>query len=82
MPRRTIERPQSSGRPVRSQSSAAGSMSNSINSSSASSSTPASVPAEVSAQPHAAQRSSELSDFQARSFNPEDLDIPAFLRRR
>ena len=82
MPRRTIERPQSSGRPVRSQSSAAGSMSNSINSSNASSSTPASVPAEVSAQPHAAQRSSELSDFQARSFNPEDLDIPAFLRRR
>jgi cell division protein FtsZ len=80
MPRRTIERPQSSGRPVRSQSSAAGSMSNSINSSSGSA--PASVPAEVSAQPHAAQRSSELSDFQARSFNPEDLDIPAFLRRR
>ncbi len=76
MPRRTIERPQSSGRPVRSQSSAAASLS------STSSSASASVPAEVSAAPHAAQRGSELSDFQARSFNPEDLDIPAFLRRR
>jgi len=76
MPRRTIERPQSNGRPVRSQSSAAASLS------SASSSAAASVPAEVSAAPHPAQRSSELSDFQARSFNPEDLDIPAFLRRR
>jgi cell division protein FtsZ len=72
MPRRTIERPQSSGRPVRSQSSAAAS--------SLSSSSAANVPAEVSAAPQ--QRSSELSDFQARSFNPEDLDIPAFLRRR
>ena len=45
-----------------------------------SSASAAGVPAEVSAQPQ--QRGSELSDFQARSFNPEDLDIPAFLRRR
>ena len=77
MPRRTIERPQSSGRPVRSQSSAAASLSSASSNAAA-----ASVPAEVSAQPHAAQRNSELSDFQTRSFNPEDLDIPAFLRRR
>ncbi|MEP7357361.1 MAG: cell division protein FtsZ [Anaerolineales bacterium] len=78
MPRRTIERPQSNGRPVRTQQNAAGSMSNSL------SSAANSVPAEVSAAPQQqpAQRNSELSDFQARSFNPEDLDIPAFLRRR
>ena len=39
-----------------------------------------SVPAEVPAAP--AQRAPELSEYQARSFNPDDLDIPAFLRRR
>jgi len=36
-------------------------------------------PAEV--QAHAA-RSSDLAEFQPRSFNTDDLDIPAFLRRR
>src|SRR6185436_5662409 len=46
MPRRTIERPQSSGRPVRSQSSAAASLS-----STSSAPASASVPPEVSAQP-------------------------------
>ena len=70
MPRRTIERPQASGRAARAQASAAAS------------SAANSVPAEVSAAPQQPQRSSELSDFQTRSFNPEDLDIPAFLRRR
>ncbi len=70
MPRRTIERPAAttSARPAsRSQSAGGASVAN----------TPA--PAEVPAQ---AQRGSELSEFQARSFNPDDLDIPAFLRRR
>ena len=40
----------------------------------------ASVPAEVPAVP--SQRTAELSEFQTRSYNPDDLDIPAFLRRR
>jgi cell division protein FtsZ len=39
------------------------------------------VPASVEV-PAQGQRSPELSEFQARSFNPDDLDIPAFLRRR
>jgi cell division protein FtsZ len=37
------------------------------------------MPAE---QPVAATRQSELSEFQPRSYNTDDLDIPAFLRRR
>jgi cell division protein FtsZ len=37
------------------------------------------VPAE---QPVASTRQSELSEFQPRSYNTDDLDIPAFLRRR
>jgi cell division protein FtsZ len=37
------------------------------------------VPAEVVAS---AARPAELSEFQPRSFNTDDLDIPAFLRRR
>ena len=68
MPRRTIERPTSNTRPLpRSQSVSASSAANS-------------VPAEVPAVP--SQRTAELSEFQTRSFNPDDLDIPAFLRRR
>jgi cell division protein FtsZ len=67
MPRRTIERPAANNnRPM-----------NRPQSASAGASVPASV--EVPAQ---GQRSPELSEFQARSFNPDDLDIPAFLRRR
>ena len=68
MPRRTIERPTAAnGRPMQQRPQP----STGANSSS--------VPAEVPSQ---SQRGSELSEFQARSFNPEDLDIPAFLRRR
>jgi len=37
------------------------------------------VPAEVTAN---AARPGEVADFQPRSFNTDDLDIPAFLRRR
>ena len=33
-------------------------------------------------QPASASRQSELSEFQPRSYNTDDLDIPAFLRRR
>jgi cell division protein FtsZ len=33
-------------------------------------------------QPASTTRQSELSDFQPRSYNTDDLDIPAFLRRR
>jgi cell division protein FtsZ len=71
MPRRTIERPAATNtRPLpRSQSAGSGSnMNNTL------------APAEVPAVP--SQRTGELSEFQARSFNPDDLDIPAFLRRR
>ena len=39
-----------------------------------------SVPAEVAASTHAPK--ADLTEFQPRSFNPEDLDIPAFMRRR
>ena len=67
VPRRTIERPSANTRPM-------------ARSQSAASANNMSVPAEVPAAP--AQRTPELSEFQARSFNPDDLDIPAFLRRR
>src|SRR5579859_3452276 len=68
VPRRTIERPSAtSARP-------AGRLQSN-------SSTSANVPASVEV-PAQAQRGAELSEFQARSFNPDDLDIPAFLRRR
>ena len=71
VPRRTIERPTANNsRPMpRTQSAAGNSNNNNV-----------SVSAEVPAAP--AQRGAELSEFQARSFNPDDLDIPAFLRRR
>jgi cell division protein FtsZ len=72
MPRRTIERPAattSNTRPMMNRSQSAGG--------NAPANTPA--PAEVPAQ---TQRGADLSEFQARSFNPDDLDIPAFLRRR
>ena len=68
VPRRTIERPSANTRPMARSQSAANTNNN------------MSVPAEVPAAP--AQRTPELSEFQARSFNPDDLDIPAFLRRR
>ncbi len=68
MPRRTIERPTASNtRPLPRSQSVAASNANS-------------VPAEVPAAP--SQRTAELSEFQTRSYNPDDLDIPAFLRRR
>jgi cell division protein FtsZ len=38
-------------------------------------------PAEVAATPQASAKP-ELAEFQPRSFNTDDLDIPAFLRRR
>ena len=71
VPRRTIERPNTNtnnnNRPMnRTQPLSAASNNNQVS-------------VEVPAQ---AQRSPELSEFQARSFNPDDLDIPAFLRRR
>jgi len=70
VPRRTIERPAANtSRPMARTQSARDLASNNV-----------SVPAEVPAAP--AQRGAELSEFQARSFNPDDLDIPAFLRRR
>jgi cell division protein FtsZ len=39
-----------------------------------------SASAEVAASTHAPK--ADLTEFQPRSFNPEDLDIPAFMRRR
>src|SRR5207237_2535671 len=70
VPRRTIERPAANNsRPMARTQSASANLNNNV-----------SVAAEVPAAP--AQRGAELSEFQARSFNPDDLDIPAFLRRR
>ncbi len=66
MPRRTIERP--TDKPARGgQQRPAGATS--VN------------PSPVE-QPASSSRQSELSEFQPRSYNTDDLDIPAFLRRR
>ena len=67
MPRRTIERPAANNTRPMARSQSAPAASNN-------------VPAEVPAVP--SQRTAELSEFQTRSYNPDDLDIPAFLRRR
>jgi cell division protein FtsZ len=68
VPRRTIERPAAT-RPGMRQA-----QTGPLHSGSTS---PAEVPASTTPS-----RSSDLSEFQARSFNTDDLDIPAFLRRR
>ncbi len=69
VPRRTIERPVAAGRPaLRQVQPVVAATTADQHSASAAQSAPA--------------RGSDLSDFQPRSFNTEDLDIPAFLRRR
>ena len=68
VPRRTIERPTAERRTLQRPAQSA-------------SSAPAAAPVEQPATTTPA-RNSDLSEFQARSFNTDDLDIPAFLRRR
>ena len=69
VPRRTIERPTAERRPAQRPA-----QTQSVSHSPA-------APAETPATTTPA-RNSDLSEFQARSFNTDDLDIPAFLRRR
>ncbi len=68
--RRTIERPRAA---------AAGAQRSTSTATHASQ--PAHAPATAPAESHA-QRPAELSEFTPRSYNTDDLDIPAFLRRR
>ena len=71
VPRRTIERPTAASRPAQRPGQQSGS-----------SYAPAPAAAEGVPATTTPARNSDLSEFQARSFNTDELDIPAFLRRR
>jgi cell division protein FtsZ len=68
MPRRTIDRPKTAA--------------TATTPARAATANPAQPPAPVDVTADKAARPGELSEFQPRSFNTDDLDIPAFLRRR